>query len=473
MIFSGLRLSCRVDIPPHLRRRLMALLKELKKQLRSVMGGPQHPSRSQHRTGTVAPHYLTPPPRPPSKHRPQTEPMRDSLGKQEPPEEQGYEHLQREVYTDGFESIYALENVDISTVRPLGQGDRSPSEQAGTVDGPSQGKGQGAPEGNLAETQSQPQDQLEMDFGERWRDWMPSLKLSEPIHVLGLTAPAHKALMEGGKTRIGDIVNTDSQELIALKGLGQGHLDEIFSKCATHLGKGHHKQAQDIDFAALLRSLLGTEEHKACSLCLEPYGLAGLFPLGPADEVELRHLSAERRHERRQTALLELGTERRRHLLDEMLRSIVVVFVQPWMRQRLGVATEWEIMDRIERVSVDASLTRKVMAFLRASYCDGHFPLRKHLPEGTEGVYCVDQQVQKQYTEVLERSYSYLPKSSTRYRLEDLSSLLERECAGVWRGFPEGFVSKVFQLTPEFSVRKAKNQRLYVQRCLWPSKEFS
>lgn len=430
----------------------MTLLEGLKKQLTSVIKGEEEPRRrSPHRPSTLT----TPLP---SKQGLPQQKKKNSLPSPSTP---GFERIQKSIYTDGFESIYALENVDLSTVRPMMQArTESIADGVKELSSPSS-------EGPLLQSEEVEEDQLEMELGAAYCEWMPSLRLSEPIQVLELSQPAYKALIEGGKTLIRDLTEASPQDLIQLKGLGQGHLDEISSKCQSYLGAQALKRSRSIDFAALLRATLGTEDRKACSLCLEPFELSALFPLAPADEVELRHLSSERRQERREAAQVELTSERKRRLLQGLLEDIAVAFIHPWMRRRMGIATEHEILERLERLSTQPSMTKKILSFIRDTYFQEQFPLRDSLMEGAPGVYCVDSYTHQLYSQLIKRAHSYFGSLQHEYALDDLSIYLEREFSRLWQGFPEGFVAKVLRMTPSFSVYKGKNHRLYIRPRLW------
>lgn len=414
----------------------MALLKELKRQLGSIVNGEESP-------------------------RPQaTSPYTPPSPKKETGHADEYKRLKQEIYTGGFESIYALENVDLSTVRPMGaaakEAEAEPSKAVAAV-------GEPVAEAPKSSDSEEPEEegQLELDLGESYRGWMPSFRLREPIQSLGLSSPAEKALLEGHKSTLGDLIEGD---LLSIKGLGQGHIDEIQKKRDEYLGGSSLQRCRQVDFVALLRSLLGAEDRKHCCLALEPYGLSDLFPLIPADEVELRHLSPERRIERREAACVELGTEKHRRALQEGLVDIANVFLKPWIQGRLGLATEVELRDRLQRISSNPDRTAAVLRFFSDVYFEGQFPFRTSCIELAKGLYSADRHSQRLYRQVVDRARSYFYHSRVRYNLDVLSEILEREFAKVWQGFPDGFLVKVLRLSPDFRVRKGEEGRLMVRQ---------
>ncbi len=336
-----------------------------------------------------------------------------------------------QVYSHGLEQIYALENVDIRTVRPLAK----PIAKEEKKERP-----QWAPE--------EP-DQGELDLGDFYRGWMPSIKLQEPIKVLKLSPVAAKVLEQHGIHLLNDLYKKKPGDLVYIKGLGQGHIDEIEKKMSEYLGEGQLERSRSVDFVGLLRAFLSELRPKEAALVLQPHRLSHLFKLTAAEEAEMRHLSNEQKEDLR-TQICE-NLKRRDSFLSEQLESVIAVFVKPWIVGRLGLATHEELLERLERVSTYPEETKAILA-----YFSRRFSLGRYLEEPAKGFYAVG--VAEQYQEVVSLAQSYFYQKEIIYPLEELVTLLEREFARLWQGHQEGFVRKVLRFAPDFMIFRFEKQ---------------
>jgi hypothetical protein len=107
-------------------------------------------------------------------------------------------------YSHGFEKIYALETVDVATVRLLDRGQKT------------------APQSILPEKDSLQLSQVDLDFGFLWRNWITPCFLSEPLQVLELSKQAESVLVAQGYCVLKDLLVGVEGTLSAVKGLGQG-----------------------------------------------------------------------------------------------------------------------------------------------------------------------------------------------------------------------------------------------------------
>lgn len=359
-----------------------------------------------------------------------------------------FEDIYKASYSHGLESIYALEYVDIKSVRKI------PVVEA-PVQLPLIKQG-------LSASPSSPQ--LEFDFGESFRDWMRPFIYREPIDVLNLSQQAERCLISHEKRLLGSLIHTDLRQLVFLKGMGQGYLDEISHKLQEYLKGRELQRTRAIDFAGWVRSLCASGvTRKKLQLCLERYQLAHLFRLSTTEGVEIKKLSPRQRTEWEQAGFAELAVEEKRKSVYNTFETVSEVFIKPWIQRRLGVATREEIEERIERISVSAGLAQHALNFFSEVYFKGASPLSQYLCEVENGVYCADQQTKQGYETIVSRALSYLYKPTVYYPLHSLITLLSRELAREWLGFADAFISKVLHFSSRFKVRKGSSGQLEVR----------
>ncbi|MCB1135020.1 MAG: hypothetical protein KDK78_02025 [Chlamydiia bacterium] len=369
--------------------------------------------------------------------------------------------LPEAAYTHGFESIYALENVDVSTVRPLkgAKPVEEPKPQVATLKVVEKPKPK-APVPEVLE------DQLRLDFGAEYRGWMEPFRMNEPIEVLGLSPVALKGLHDNGRQCLRDLLDIDRSQAMKLKGLGQGHIDETIEKLEAYLEGYPRQRANQADFSGLVMSVVGTAEKKSAHLWLSKYKLEDLLPLTAADQAEIRHLNAAQRGELASNIASELAGERTGRFVKGCIQTLIEVFVKPWMRKRQGMASTRELYERLERVSRDAGRARSTLNYVMEVFYQGESPFKKNVTEVEPGIFVVDRYVALAYRRVLNCAKTYFYKDGISYSLAELESYIARECARKWEGFPEGFIVQVLRRSPSFRVRKAENGKLMVRR-LW------
>lgn len=341
-------------------------------------------------------------------------------------------------YTHGLDRIYALENVDVRTVRPMRA---APAEKETHAQ-------------ILVPVAVDDEPQLPLCLGPQATGRLTSFRLREPIEVLQLSAMAQKGLEANGYETIGDLVKADRQQLVFTKGLGQGHVDEMEQKLKNYLGPDFANESSSVDLVSMLRSLLGRFPAIKLAACLEPYGLGHLFPVTAAGDVELRHLSDEKRALMVRETLQEIASESRRKEVKRQLQQVFDAFILRWMLGRQGLATGKEITERIERVSQEPELAKRILHFIGEAFFGGRDPLQHALLAVEEGVFAVDQRTKEQALLVLRTVDSYFYRSDVWYPLEQVVSLVERELGRHWLGFAEGFVEKTLRLSRGFVVCK-------------------
>lgn len=358
-----------------------------------------------------------------------------------------FEDIYKMAYSHGLETIYALENVDVKSIRRL-------------QDAPSF-----APE-EVSSTRLLPAKapQRFFDFGPGFRDWVEPFYAFEPIQVLGLSKQAEKCLIEHGKPLLGDLLKCDLRSLVFLKGMGQGHIDEIKTKLRLYLDGREVHQAHSIDFISWLRCVtVCVNARKKVFLCLDAYDLGHLLPLTPAEAMELRRLSDDLKEEWIQEGFAELAQTAKSAFVRDRIDQLATVFVKPWVRGRLGLATLDEIRERLERVSLAPEAARKALPFFSDVYYDALFPFKDNLFEVESDIYAADEWTARAYGVVVEQARTYFYKQGIHYPFLQLVQLLKREFARSWTGFAEGFIEKALRLSGEFSVHKGRGGSLEVR----------
>lgn len=344
-------------------------------------------------------------------------------------------------YSHGLEEIYALETIDLKTVRRLDRADESVSSSAEFFS-------------LKIKEVADYNHQLEFDFGDQYRGWMESFILMEPIHVLGLSQHSQKCLVDHGKVTLQDVIGINFRDFIYLKGMGQGHIDEVQLKLKLYLeGRALHRCIA-VDFGALIRGIVGTFDRKKVYVTLEPFHLQELCCLSASDYREVRRAEIEEINLWRQQTHAYLLTDSKRAVLIAKFGRIIDVFIKPWIRQRLGLATIDEIEERISRVSSHDELALAVIRFTRTLLSLLEFPFTDFLIAVDEGVYAADQFSVEAYQRIIQKALSYFYHEKIVYPLKTLIHLLEREFAKRWETFPEGFIEKSLRLSPCLRVRR-------------------
>lgn len=363
--------------------------------------------------------------------------------------EQSFDETYKAAYSHGLENIYALENVDLKSIRRIEE-----------------------PKRNAAFSQLKPEclfiapgleNQLEFDFGDDFCGCMESFLVREPIHVLGLSRHAERCLLEHDKHVLRDLLHTDLREFVFFKGMGQGHIDEIQQKLKSYLDGRALQNCRQVDFCAWIRSLMADADRKKAYVCLELYQLADLLSLSPAENVEVRCLTLEKKQEWIEAALAQFRSEKYRQVVSIDMNRIVNIFVKPWMRQRFGFATQHELLERLEKISENSQVTSLAFNFFSEVYFDRVSPLNYFLYQVDEELYCADESSARQYRLIVERAHSYFYKSQISYTLPQLVNLLAREFAKDWQGFAQGFLEKVLRQSSRFRTRRAASGQLIIR----------
>lgn len=339
-------------------------------------------------------------------------------------------------YSHGLENIYALENVDIKSIRTFTVSEEIHSEPI-----------------LKAYKSPKPIYQLDFNFGYPFFLHVAPFFPDEPIQSLGLSRLAEKCLLSHQKIYIRDLINQD------LSRLALGHLDEIRTKLADFTAGRDLMHADTIDFASWVRIITSTGDRRKWHLLLDRYGLSELVPLSSSETADLKKLTATQRIEWERQAVELIDKNK----VDSTWKKLAARFVLPWMRGRSGIASRAEINERLRRVSHEHHAAEQVLLFMESAlYRDRSvlgnmiFPLEKDL-------YAVDLQTQEEYLRIAKHAVSYFYKSDARFPIGQLIRWIERDYAREWVSFPTGFIEKVIRSTPELLVRKDAHNSLIVR----------
>lgn len=357
-------------------------------------------------------------------------------------EQAGGDQLHLQSYSHGFEKIYALENIDIRSVRKI---DLSASSKS-LID---------SVEKHLEVEQIHEIDlQLEFNFNALSSATLEPFILREPIQVLGLSKRIESFLNSQGKRLIIDLLNEDRRSLTEIKGLGLGHLDELQGKLQNYLKKHAAGRIDQIDFSSWVRTLIAEIEPKKAFVALENFALSHLVSLTTAESAEIRKLSNEKRQEWEKESLELFRSPEKIQQVHQDIQKIVGQFILPWMEKRLGLATETELMERFVSLGQVENQAVKAIAWLKSVYFNHNLPLERFLRKIDARLYASTPTVEKNVLAVVAKARSYFYKSDNHYTLLMLSKLLAREFAKEWCGFAEGFIEQALRLNSHFRVRK-------------------
>lgn len=365
------------------------------------------------------------------------------------PDVTSFEKTYKTAYSHGLEKIYALENIDIRSVRKITE--IPPSTIA-----------------EMTETSPDhwieaPQSQLELKLGLEFQKSIPPFILREPIMVLRLPKNVEKCLLEQGKSVLQHLLEPDFKTLVALKSLGQGHIDDVHAKLKKYVAGKPLQETSRIDFSSWLRTLVADLEPKKTYIALEPFNLSYFVPLSPAENVEVKRLSKEVRQEWVLESEAKFRTENRLRQVYDDWGTIVTVFIKPWLKNRLGLATEGELLERLLSKSDSVPEAQLIISWLESIYFSDAFPLAKFLYPLDEKLFALDEDTVHRYAQIEQKARSYFYKADVYYSLPQLIGLISREYAKIWHGFTEEFIARALRLSPHFRVRKDDSGQLVVR----------
>ena len=305
--------------------------------------------------------------------------------------------------------------------------------------------------------------QLSLDLGKKFRQWVPSFRLDEPIQALELSRHAETSLLSHHKKKIGDLLHTDENAFLHIKGLGQGHIDEVKRKLADYLKGYNVERCFHVDLGGLLRCVVADLDPHQAYLALNPFGLASFVHLTTGQKTELKHLFDNRRREMQQAAKEALANPEKRTLVLNKMELITRAFILPWMRQRHHLASKAELRERLVMLSLDPDASEQIINWLSNTYFENRFPPADSLVSLEQSLYATDQWVREDYEQVLRTTRSYFYHQRISYPLQKLIYLIQKDLSRNWNGLPESFIEKCLWLSPQLRVRKSLDNSLVVR----------
>jgi len=359
-----------------------------------------------------------------------------------------FEETLKTSYSHGLESIYKLENVDFSTVKPL-HSINQPEIQTNI-----------AKKADILLTEQS--HQLELDLGTKYRTWIKAPLPQEPIQVLGLSRHAEKCLLDLGINQLERLLNGELQNISSLKTVGQGHLDEIAKQLKEYVGSQPQEKAYGIDWGSWLRALMSQCDRRKVELLLHKFELFDQLRLNSQEGMEIKRLPPEHQKIWKKDALAECCQLECRKKAIASLEEIADVFIKPWMLDREGIVKEKELIERLEQVSYQPELVKPILHFLREVYFEDLFAFRRFLVEVEPEVYCINKYIAHQYSEIVDCISSYFYKNSATYLVPELHNFVTKELLPHWKDMSLEFFMKAIRFSSLFRIRKDRQANLFV-----------
>lgn len=357
------------------------------------------------------------------------------------------------VYSHGFEKIYALENIDIKSIKKVvSQALPELEKKIATQK-----------KDHHLVVKEKRDVQLKFNFLSREEEGFESFKLDEQVQSLQLSLQAEKKVLQRGFKTIRELLIVKSEGILAFNSIGQGHFDEIIIKLNTYLGEGDCYRTDNIEFLSILRCLLQGIDKKKAYITLSSYGLECYFTISPSDFVAVKHVQGKKRQEICSDVLLEIRESAQKYL-SSTLEKIYNILILPWLCRRNGIATEEEIVEYVFKKSDQMNIAISVWCFITEGVLENIFPFKPYLHEVANNVYAVDKRVVEQYIQVIDKAKSYFYSPSVTYSFDALVLFLMKELVKEWQDIPQALIEKALRLSSLFRVRKAENGLLMIRR---------
>lgn len=356
-------------------------------------------------------------------------------------------------YSHGLEDIYALENVDPSTIRKLGETDETSKLEEGEKESSTKKLYHLAVE-----------KQVELNLGPEHSSYSPSFALNLPLNVLKISETALKSANKAGIRYLKDLIKCNWDELIQTKGVGQGHIEELQSSLKDFVAGRELLYSQTVDCVALLRSLLSEELLLKHHVHLKQYDLQDIVELSPVMYLELKRAPEEMKIRWVKESLSTLKTVDRTELVRSSIERVIMTFITPWLRKRKGFAMTYEVMDRLEQISEDTHLFDKILDCLSCIYFNQQPVISIILPTINDKIVFVDELTKQRFREVEQKILSYFYKPDLSYSMKELVIWVFRELASNWIDVDAQTIEKVITHSSVFKIWK--NQLGELKVCL-------
>lgn len=326
-------------------------------------------------------------------------------------------------YSHGLDEIYAIKNLDLSTIRPMSSSPPIKEEEKLVEEMPSH-----APFIPYHDV---------LDIGDEHKASIEPFVFMEPLQNLLLSQQAERFLLEQGMKNIGALYHTDLNGLSS-KGLGQGHFDEIHQKLTQFTQNTPTCPSGTFDAASLLRFGSSLTDFNSAYALAQEFGLESYLRASNSKIAEAKRLTD---YEKKRV----LENVDRTSTFASQINRVLEACVKPWVRKRGGLTDQEEIIERLERINVSTLPIDKLIQMARIDFGEV-------FSEVEHGVFAYDNSTAADYLTVKSEALTYFYNDSIKYSLATLSDLLSRDFAKRWLGFPEGFIEKVFNLSPSFHI---------------------
>ncbi len=348
-------------------------------------------------------------------------------------------------YSHGLEAIYALETIDVRTIKPLGSTQDAESEK----------------EPEIAPLYTLPViSEKELPLEDKFRSEIEPLHLNEPLYLFDFSKECLRSLYSMNILLLKDLGQITYPRLLA-KGIHEKYAEEIINKVPDE--KKATDRTRSVDFGSWIRSLIPEKDQASFYLLLKKYELAHLFKISSMVNIEIKRMNSQDIPRLINDAILGLHTGEKKELTNSNIRLIAETFIIPWMRGRLGVATRYEIMDRLEQIGINPYEFHKMIRFITETYAKNSFLFRGFIPEIGEGLYCVSRHVYDEFIAVEKAGAEYFYSPGVAYYLDELIDRLSRESAKKWKIFSPEFIEKVLRTSKKFSLQKNSDHQIIVR----------
>ena len=354
------------------------------------------------------------------------------------------------VYDQGFEDIYSLGEVDVTTIRRLDDGKIKPKDKNNIS--------------CVATVSVEESPQLEFDLGFGGQEVIKSFLLSEPIQVLGLSSQAEQGFVANGIKDLEDMYAITSYESTILKGMGQGHVDEAKVKLDDYVHGRALYNVNSVDFSSFLLCLVGRIDRGKVFCFLDQYGLSHLCRLSIYEAAIVRNMKLEDRQKCCSEVLVQLETSERREFVIEKWNELIRIFVRPWAWRRGRIFTEHDFLERLERISDDPQNIGKTMKFFHDIYFHQRPMITNFFAGMSGGIYVTDDETVADCKIIVGKALSYFYKPRVSYVLSDFISMILCEFACEWKGFLDGIVERILRISTMFRIRKDSSGNLIIRR---------
>jgi len=353
-------------------------------------------------------------------------------------------------YTHGLEDIYSIEKIDLGSIRKIGEGEKKEKKESGETC-------------KRASNAEHRLNQFELDLDGEYRESLPSFACSVLLSCLKIKKETLKILKRQGYTRVSDLMAIDWSACACSGVLGQGHIDEVKEALANFLDGRELSFATSVDFFTLVLRSIESISSKEAFLILEKYGLENLVVLSTAERVELRRLSQGERQRLVEQIKQKLLNESDQGDILESIAKVHAVFLKPWMRQRAGIAREYEVLERLLAIGENGDKTLGCLRYFADLFYGGEYAFYHDLAAIDDELLCVDSDVLSRYQQISRCAESYFHRGSDCYALDALIGFVCRELARCWIYVEELFIEKTIRCNSRFFVFRSKEGKRFVE----------